>query len=248
MIPTSIDGTDITGATIDGTDVTEITLDGDTVFTAAPPLPSGTILHVDANQESLSNNASVSQISDFSGSGNDLTANSGTANFETNVRNGRPAYDFDGTSAYYDNSMGLSRPWTAVMALQIGSTDGDGFYSGTLADSNRSGVKTDNGEYDLYENAAGQFESGTVTTNWQIISIQCISSGTIIRKNGSVIITASSNSNAWSGGLRLGDLYNLTAAFSGYYGEIIHSTNDLGSTGELSITENDMAARWNITL
>jgi len=34
MIPTSIDGTDITGATIDGTDVTEITVDGQTVFTA----------------------------------------------------------------------------------------------------------------------------------------------------------------------------------------------------------------------
>jgi len=34
--PTSIDGTDITGATIDGTDVTEITVDGQTVFSAAP--------------------------------------------------------------------------------------------------------------------------------------------------------------------------------------------------------------------
>jgi len=33
--PTSIDGTDITGATIDGQDVQEITVDGDTVFTAA---------------------------------------------------------------------------------------------------------------------------------------------------------------------------------------------------------------------
>jgi len=37
MPPTSIDGTDITGATIDGTDVQEITVDGDTVFTAVPP-------------------------------------------------------------------------------------------------------------------------------------------------------------------------------------------------------------------
>jgi len=37
MIPTSIDGTDITGATIDGTDVTEITVDGQTVFSAGPP-------------------------------------------------------------------------------------------------------------------------------------------------------------------------------------------------------------------
>ena len=33
--PTSIDGTDITGATIDGTDVQEITVDGDVVFSAA---------------------------------------------------------------------------------------------------------------------------------------------------------------------------------------------------------------------
>jgi len=36
MIPTSIDGTDITGATIDGTDVQEITVDGDVVFSAGP--------------------------------------------------------------------------------------------------------------------------------------------------------------------------------------------------------------------
>lgn len=34
--PTSIDGTDITGATIDGTEVQEITVDGETVFTAVP--------------------------------------------------------------------------------------------------------------------------------------------------------------------------------------------------------------------
>jgi len=37
--PTSIDGTDITGATIDGTDVQEITVDGDVVFSAGPPAP-----------------------------------------------------------------------------------------------------------------------------------------------------------------------------------------------------------------
>ena len=35
--PTSIDGTDITGATIDGTDVQEITVDGDVVFSALEP-------------------------------------------------------------------------------------------------------------------------------------------------------------------------------------------------------------------
>jgi hypothetical protein len=35
--PTSIDGTDITGATIDGTEVQEITVDGQTVFSAGIP-------------------------------------------------------------------------------------------------------------------------------------------------------------------------------------------------------------------
>jgi len=39
MIPTSIDGTDITGATIDGTDVQEITVDGDVVFSATSISP-----------------------------------------------------------------------------------------------------------------------------------------------------------------------------------------------------------------
>jgi len=45
MPPTSIDGTDITGATIDGTDVTEITVDGQTVFTAGPDIPDNAIYY-----------------------------------------------------------------------------------------------------------------------------------------------------------------------------------------------------------
>ena len=36
--PTSIDGTDITGATVDGTDVQQITVDGDVVFSAGPAI------------------------------------------------------------------------------------------------------------------------------------------------------------------------------------------------------------------
>ena len=43
--PTSIDGTDITGATIDGTDVQEITVDGDVVFSAEPQVPTQGLLH-----------------------------------------------------------------------------------------------------------------------------------------------------------------------------------------------------------
>jgi hypothetical protein len=45
MIPTSIDGTDITGATIDGTDVQEITVDGQTVFSAGPSLLDNIVIN-----------------------------------------------------------------------------------------------------------------------------------------------------------------------------------------------------------
>jgi len=54
MIPTSIDGTDITGATIDGTDVTEITVDGDTVFSAFSGPDDQIYLHDDYNDNKLS--------------------------------------------------------------------------------------------------------------------------------------------------------------------------------------------------
>jgi len=52
--PTSIDGTDITGATIDGTEVTEITVDGQTVFEAGP---TGFAQRADDNQSGSSTNA-----------------------------------------------------------------------------------------------------------------------------------------------------------------------------------------------
>jgi len=62
--PTSIDGTDITGATIDGTDVTEITVDGDTVFTAGPA-PGN--FQFDAQDLSLANGDPVTSWPDTLG-------------------------------------------------------------------------------------------------------------------------------------------------------------------------------------
>jgi len=62
--PTSIDGTDITGATIDGTDVQEITVDGDVVFSATPvpgtDMFNNPIQQYNADSLNLSNNAVVS--------------------------------------------------------------------------------------------------------------------------------------------------------------------------------------------
>jgi len=99
--PTSIDGTDITGATIDGTDVQEITVDGDVVFSAAPPLNTNVSHYYDPSQETFANNANVTTFTDQEGSV-DLSLLRGTATYKTSGINGVPALevqniDFRGT-------------------------------------------------------------------------------------------------------------------------------------------------------
>ena len=83
--PTSIDGTDITGATIDGTDVQEITVDGDVVFSAVPDslisrytfdnadLSNGNPLDVVGPNDAISNNATTG----VSGANQTYTTNEG---------------------------------------------------------------------------------------------------------------------------------------------------------------------------
>jgi len=92
--PTSIDGTDITGATIDGTDVEEITVDGDVVFTSAPPaIPSGAVAHYQ-----FEDNTNTSTATDSVGS-NDGTITGAT--YETG-KVGSFALEFTGGSQYVD--------------------------------------------------------------------------------------------------------------------------------------------------
>jgi hypothetical protein len=111
MIPTSIDGTDITGATIDGTDVQEITVDGDTVFSAGPsnlPVAYSNLIAwypFDSAEYGGSNADDVTAI--IGGSGDD-TAYDGTVNGATYQSSGgvtdinaganAGAFDFDGSN------------------------------------------------------------------------------------------------------------------------------------------------------
>jgi hypothetical protein len=82
--PTSIDGTDITGATIDGQEVQEITIDGQTVFTATQlPVAYGNLLQwypFDSSEYGGNNADDVTAI--LGGSGDD-TAFNGTVNGAT---------------------------------------------------------------------------------------------------------------------------------------------------------------------
>jgi len=63
MIPTSIDGTDITGATIDGTDVQEITVDGDVVFSAGGAFPNRIYIANSTNVEQFNTSGTLSSAS-----------------------------------------------------------------------------------------------------------------------------------------------------------------------------------------
>jgi hypothetical protein len=104
--PTSIDGTDITGATIDGTDVTEITVDGQTVFTAVPP--SG-VARFEFEQ-------------DFTDSWGSFNGTNNGATFTSNSAIGNSALSFDGND-YVDISgkplpEDMTKPWSVSLYVQ----------------------------------------------------------------------------------------------------------------------------------
>jgi len=167
MIPTSIDGTDITGATIDGTDVQEITVDGDTVFTAAPDIPASQDLHArySAKSLSLSDGNPVSTWTDETGNGHDLTA--GTApTYVANGINGNPVVRFDGVDDYLNVAFStLSQPTHVFIVFQAfsGTTIYDSFDSLGGAVFNRH-------YFQLADRGSG--------VNWEIFNGNVLNSGT----------------------------------------------------------------------
>ena len=92
MAPTSIDGTEITGATIDGQDVSEITVDGETVFTAIPDSVVDNFEEADLSEYSNTGGFSVTSNTPVSdgvyslklindGQANRMISTSGLANY-----------------------------------------------------------------------------------------------------------------------------------------------------------------------
>jgi len=98
--PTSIDGTDITGATIDGTDVQEITLDGQTVFTAGPDIVALSNLVAWYRMEGNADDQTVNQpnSADTTDYGGTQNGGSFVSSDVTDVITGTTgqAYEFDG--------------------------------------------------------------------------------------------------------------------------------------------------------
>jgi len=109
MIPTSIDGTDITGATIDGTDVTEITVDGQTVFSAQTlPVAYSNLIAWYPFDSAEYGGSNADDVTAIIGASGDDTAYDGTVNGATyqssagvtdiNAGASSGAFDFDGSN------------------------------------------------------------------------------------------------------------------------------------------------------
>jgi hypothetical protein len=122
--PTSIDGTEITGATIDGTDVQEITVDGQTVFSAGPDIPDSALSHEHlASSLSAADGDPVSTWDDDEG-GDPLT--NGSAVYRDSAFNGNPTLEFDTDAAGFDGDLTteLQPPFSVWIVVEITSLDG----------------------------------------------------------------------------------------------------------------------------
>ena len=114
--PTSIDGTDITGATIDGTDVTEITVGGDVVFSAEATLPTQNLIH---RYDFSASSTTTTFVEDLAGS-DDLTTGS-FQGFRT--LNGLQVGDFDDDFIKGSWSSSPSEPFSYATVIKFDDTD-----------------------------------------------------------------------------------------------------------------------------
>jgi len=119
--PTSIDGTDITGATIDGTDVQEITVDGQTVFSAGPDL-------TDVIYRWKMDEGTGTTVNDSVGSLNGSLVGGPTWVTDANSVGGAHL-DFDGSNDRVDFGSVTNEPqMTAAMWINFDNLDGYFFY------------------------------------------------------------------------------------------------------------------------
>jgi len=166
--PTSIDGTDITGATIDGTDVQEITVDGDVVFKSSviPNLVDIRFPMDEGSGTTLNDQFSSDTASLINGAGWDTKATA-TGGFRT-------SYD-DTQSQYWISDTKLpvnETDMTLLMWFEWDGTESSGFWASifmtptnptrTLADGGWA-IVYDSGSSFLYINSrsGGSFTGNT---------------------------------------------------------------------------------------
>jgi len=233
--PTSIDGTDITGATIDGTDVTEITVDGQTVFTAVPSLPTAGLLH---HWDFSNPNSTTSFVEDQQGSA-DLTGS--FAGFGT--INGKQAGDFS-TQQIFETSaiQAFSTNRLIAMVFKINNIN----FRNTLFDDDsvNDGVVllNENGDYVFFQGGSTP-RGGTVDTNPHIAVMQIDSTDTL-RIDGSQIFSQSAGNHTMDT-FRVGLERKVESELDGFVGEILMYNLSQANVADI---ENYLSNSWNITI
>jgi len=167
MPPTSIDGTDITGATIDGTDVEEITVDGQTVFSAGPPPGAFDIVNYTFDKA----------VTTFQSGSGIFWSNDGTQFFQI-ISNTNEVVEFPAATPFDIGSLGSSTTFSLP-------TTSDSNYGLMFSDTgDRMFVSEDLGgdtvQYDL--NAPFDLstitQSGSVSTTGRVFDITFSQDGT----------------------------------------------------------------------
>jgi len=223
MPPTSIDGTDITGATIDGTDVQEITVDGQTVFSAGANLPVSGLSHrYDASELTGTQGAAVSLLEDKEAT-SDLTTKSGQPTLETSAQNGLNAVNFDGNDSLNTGFTTISQPFHVFVVFKFDAVNTN--TNNHIFCSNTTDVRFRNehfgGGLARHQMFAGNGLFGSATdTNWHIASTFYNGANSHLRLDG--VLDASGDPGANSlDGLILGEFLNGGFFMDGKIGEVV---------------------------
>jgi len=191
MIPTSIDGTDITGATIDGTDVQEITVDGDTVFTAAAIPQAGLQQRYRASELNLVNGDPVSTWPDTSANAFDAVVDSGSPTF-VQTSDGF-AVNFDGNNDYFKiENVPSDNDFSIFLILEVLDANTENYLYSAGYNSEDSFLLFNDNQYGFVsvDGGSSAFKSGTFPTgNIELFeAVREANNNTTLRLDGTQIV------------------------------------------------------------
>ena len=247
MAPTSIDGTEITGATIDGEEVQEITVDGQVAYTAGPDIPDSAIAHFDATQLSLSDQDTVSTWTDKLGSA-DLSASTGSPTYLSDGINGNPSVATDGDDLTV-SSFGITPPYSvAVVTERKTGTDFGRLWYDPADDFVRHEARESDNEHTMRGSSNSIAGWNTQNDRAEIHFVVVDGSNSLFRGNG-----VDRASGTISGSEDLADFGIANGSgptrrqYKGWYGEVVVYDTALSSS-TISEEEARLSDKWGITV
>jgi len=242
--PTSIDGTDITGATIDGQEVEEITIDGQTVFTAGPNIPNNAVAHYDATQLTASDGDPIDPWPNQIAGLNDLDAdNSRTPTFDTSGINNTPSIDM--TEDFFEVSLSVTEPFYYFTVYNNDDAGSEQFIHIHDTTGNKLQARENGNVWSLLTGPDNVISGGTPDSNPHVVSYGVDGPDSFIRVDG-VQVASGTVSQDLSGTYQFGN--NGFSRFAdGYWGEIV-IVEGIMTSGEISDEESRLANKWGLSI